>query len=96
MTRIQIGLLDVMNYLVQELKKHNKNVSLVFISLEKKIAYIFYLQLQLDLEELSVENAVAKKFHKQLQLQLDPIWDQLSSKSKQLVTDLKMLRALLM
>ncbi|KAJ8664216.1 hypothetical protein QAD02_005253 [Eretmocerus hayati] len=75
MLSIQTGLLDVMNYMVQELKKINK---------------------YLDLEELTVENAVAKKFHKQLQLQLDPIWDQLSFKSKQLITDLKTQRSLLM
>ncbi|XP_015186628.1 PREDICTED: DNA repair endonuclease XPF isoform X1 [Polistes dominula] len=50
----------------------------------------------LDLEELTVENAIAKKFHKQLQSQLDPVWHQLSSTSKQLLSDLKTLRGLLM
>lgn len=48
------------------------------------------------MDELTVENAVAKKFHKQIQLQLDPIWDQLSFKSKQLLSDLKTQRSLLM
>ncbi|XP_031784580.1 DNA repair endonuclease XPF isoform X2 [Nasonia vitripennis] len=75
MLAIQTALLDVMNYMVQELKKINKYI---------------------DLDELTVENAVAKKFHKQLQLQLDPIWDQLSFKSKQLISDLKTQRSLLM
>ncbi|CAB0034499.1 unnamed protein product [Trichogramma brassicae] len=51
---------------------------------------------KLDLDELTVENAVANKFHKQLQLQLDPVWDQLSYKSKQLISDLKTQRSLLM
>ncbi|XP_076181212.1 DNA repair endonuclease XPF-like isoform X1 [Ptiloglossa arizonensis] len=74
MLNIQIALLDVMNYVVKELKKLNK---------------------YLDFDELTVENAIAKKFHKQLQSQLDPIWHQLSSTSKQLLSDLKMLRALL-
>lgn len=49
----------------------------------------------LDLEELTVENAIAKKFHKQLQSQLDPVWHQLSFTSKQLLSDLKTLRGLL-
>ncbi|KAL2713079.1 DNA repair endonuclease XPF isoform X1 [Vespula squamosa] len=50
----------------------------------------------LDLEELTVENAIAKKFHKQLQSQLDPVWHQLSTTTKQLLSDLKTLRGLLM
>ncbi|XP_043264616.1 DNA repair endonuclease XPF [Colletes gigas] len=74
MLNIQTCLLDVMNYVVKELKRLNK---------------------YLDLDELTVENAIAKKFHKQLQSQLDPIWHQLSSTSKQLLSDLKTLRALL-
>ena len=47
-------------------------------------------------DELSVENAVAKTFHKLLQRELDPVWHQLSWKTKQLVADLKTLRTLLM
>ncbi|XP_076665620.1 DNA repair endonuclease XPF mei-9 isoform X1 [Andrena cerasifolii] len=74
MLNIQTALLDIMNYVVKELKRLNK---------------------YLDLDELNVENAIAKKFHKQLQSQLDPIWHQLSSTSKQLLSDLKTLRALL-
>ncbi|KAK2583994.1 hypothetical protein KPH14_006454 [Odynerus spinipes] len=49
----------------------------------------------LDLEELTVENAITKKFHKQLQSQLDPVWHQLSTTSRHLLSDLKTLRALL-
>ncbi|KZC10170.1 DNA repair endonuclease XPF [Dufourea novaeangliae] len=74
MLNIQSSLLDVMNYVVKEIKKLNKYV---------------------DLDELTVENAIARKFHKQLQSQLDPMWHQLSSTSKQLLSDLKTLRALL-
>ncbi|XP_025074736.1 DNA repair endonuclease XPF [Pogonomyrmex barbatus] len=48
----------------------------------------------LDLDELTVENAIAKKFHKQLHLQIDPIWHQLSTTTKQLFSDLKTLRSL--
>ncbi|XP_017761721.1 PREDICTED: DNA repair endonuclease XPF [Eufriesea mexicana] len=74
MLNIQTSLLDVMNYIIKELKRLNK---------------------YLDLDDLTVENAIAKKFHKQLQSQLDPIWHQLSYTSKQLLSDLKTLRALL-
>lgn len=74
MQNIQTALLDVMNYIVKELKALNK---------------------YLDLEELTVENAIAKKFHKQLHLQLDPIWHQLSTTTKQLFSDLKILRSLI-
>ncbi|XP_076647013.1 DNA repair endonuclease XPF mei-9 isoform X1 [Halictus rubicundus] len=74
MQTIQTCLLDLMNYVVKELKRLNK---------------------YLELDELNTENAIVKKFHKQLQSQLDPIWHQLSSTSKQLLSDLKTLRALL-
>ncbi|XP_076298150.1 DNA repair endonuclease XPF mei-9 isoform X1 [Lasioglossum baleicum] len=74
MMSIQNCLLDLMNYVVKELKRLNK---------------------YLELDELNTENAIAKKFHKQLQSQLDPIWHQLSPTSKQLLSDLKTLRALL-
>ncbi|XP_019886917.2 DNA repair endonuclease XPF [Ooceraea biroi] len=75
MENIQTALLDIMNYIVKELKRLNK---------------------YLDLDELTVENAIAKKFHKQLHLQLDPIWHQLSTTTKQLFSDLKTLRSLVM
>ncbi|XP_071565965.1 DNA repair endonuclease XPF [Temnothorax nylanderi] len=52
------------------------------------------LNKSLDLDELTVENAIAKKFHKQLHLQVDPIWHQLSTTTKQLFSDLKTLRSL--
>lgn len=74
MQNIQTTLLDVMNYIVKELKRLNK---------------------YLDLEELTVENAIAKKFHKQLHLQVDPIWHQLSTTTKQLLSDLKTVRSLI-
>ncbi|XP_065570144.1 DNA repair endonuclease XPF-like [Artemia franciscana] len=49
----------------------------------------------LDLEDISVEAALSKSFHKILQLQLEPVWHQLSSKTRQLVADLKTLRTIL-
>nr|CAD7406806.1 unnamed protein product [Timema cristinae] len=49
----------------------------------------------LDMDDLTVENAISKSFHKVLQLQLDPIWHQLSSKTKQLVADLRTLSHIL-
>ncbi|XP_060516719.1 DNA repair endonuclease XPF isoform X2 [Cylas formicarius] len=50
----------------------------------------------LDIPEITVENCLIKKFHKILQAQLDLIWNQLGGKSKQLVSDLRTLRQLLM
>lgn len=49
----------------------------------------------LELQEISVENCLTKKFHKILQSQLDCVWHQLSSKSTQLIADLKTLRHLI-
>ncbi len=46
-------------------------------------------------EELTVDNAVGKSFQKLLQAELDPIWHQLSWKTKQLVSDLRTLRTVL-
>uniref|UniRef100_A0A1Y1JT47 DNA repair endonuclease XPF n=2 Tax=Photinus pyralis TaxID=7054 RepID=A0A1Y1JT47_PHOPY len=48
-----------------------------------------------ELQEITVENCLTKQFHKILQSQLDCIWNQLSTKSKQLVADLKTLRHLI-
>ncbi|KAL5241016.1 hypothetical protein ACI65C_008426 [Semiaphis heraclei] len=49
----------------------------------------------LDTEEITVENSLSKCFHKILQTQLNPIWHRLSSTTKQLVSDLKLLRNLM-
>lgn len=49
-----------------------------------------------DMEEVTVENCVTKKFQKILQSQLDTIWNQLSAKTKLLITDLKVLRSLML
>ncbi|KAJ8040533.1 DNA repair endonuclease XPF [Holothuria leucospilota] len=50
----------------------------------------------LDIEDLTVENAIGKKSLDQvIRRQLDPIWHQLSSTTKQLVADLKLLMMLL-
>eukprot|EP00794_Sanderia_malayensis_P007975 gene7975-8834_t len=50
----------------------------------------------LDAEEVTVENCIAKSFDKYLRSQLDPVWFQLSSKTRQLVSDLKVLRTLML
>lgn len=49
-----------------------------------------------DLAEITVENCLTKRFHNILQAQLDCIWHQLSTKTKTLVADLKVLRSLMM
>jgi len=48
--------------------------------------------LQLDTDEITVENALTHTFDKIVRIYLDPVWHQLSQKTKQLVADIKMLR----
>ncbi|RCH96468.1 hypothetical protein CU098_009318, partial [Rhizopus stolonifer] len=49
----------------------------------------------IDLEEFTIENSFFKSFDTLVRRQLDPIWHRVSSASKQLVGDLKVLRQLL-
>lgn len=50
----------------------------------------------LDPEDLTVENSISKSFDKVLMSQLNPIWHQLGNKTKQLVSDLRVLRLILL
>lgn len=75
MTLIQTHILDIMNFLVKEIKRINRFV---------------------DMQEITVENCVTKRFHKILQAQLDSVWHQLNSQTKLLISDLKILRSLMM
>nr|CAG4636872.1 EOG090X03DI [Ceriodaphnia reticulata] len=50
----------------------------------------------LDLDEMTVENALSKCFKKIIKFQLEPVWHQLSGKTKQLLNDLGTLRTLLL
>ena len=79
MKHIQTSILDSMSYTLQELKRLNP--SLTFNDSDE--------------EYLSVENAMSKSFHKNLQQELDPIWHQLSWRTKHLVSDMKTLRSVL-
>ncbi|XP_078488530.1 DNA repair endonuclease XPF [Ciona intestinalis] len=49
----------------------------------------------LDTDEFTVENSLGKSFDRSVRNQLDPIWNQLGSKTKHLVADLRTLRLLL-
>ncbi|XP_025829916.1 DNA repair endonuclease XPF isoform X2 [Agrilus planipennis] len=49
-----------------------------------------------ELQELSTENCLTKKFYKLLQIQLDCMWHQLSTKTKQLLSDLRTLQHLIL
>ena len=51
--------------------------------------------LQLDTDEMTVENAITRSFDKIVKLHLDPVWHQLSSKTKQLIADIKTLKLML-
>ncbi|CAH2076241.1 unnamed protein product, partial [Iphiclides podalirius] len=48
----------------------------------------------LDMQEITTENCITKKFHKILQSQLDCVWHQLSTKTKEYIQDLKVLRSM--
>ncbi|KAK7047730.1 DNA repair endonuclease XPF [Halocaridina rubra] len=50
----------------------------------------------IDTEEFTAENAISRSFEKMLKVQLDPIWHQLSSRTKVLIADLKVLRTVLL
>lgn len=75
MIQLQANALDIMNYLVKELKRINP---------------------RLDMEEITVENTLTKNFHKILQSQLDCVWHQLSMQTKLIISDLKVLRSIMM
>ncbi|XP_063621572.1 DNA repair endonuclease XPF isoform X1 [Cydia splendana] len=49
----------------------------------------------LDMQEITTENCISKKFHKILQSQLDCVWHQLSTRVKEYVQDLKVLRSMI-
>lgn len=62
-----------------------------------RITYCFFVgDVQLDTDEVTVENALSRSFHKLLQIQLDPVWHRLGPDTKQLLSDLKTLRHLLL
>ncbi|KAK8380878.1 hypothetical protein O3P69_008058 [Scylla paramamosain] len=49
----------------------------------------------IDTEEFTPENAISKSFDKIMKIQLDPIWHQLSPRTRTLVADLKVLKTVL-
>lgn len=49
----------------------------------------------LDTTDLTIESAVTRSFDIQIKRQLDPIWHRISLKSKQLISELRILRILL-
>ena len=55
----------------------------------------FPIDLQLDTDEMTVENAITRSFDKIVKLHLDPVWHQLSPKTKQLIADIKTLKLML-
>ena len=49
----------------------------------------------IDTDDFTLENSLGKSFDRNIRIQLDPYWNQLSYKTKRLVTDLRALRILL-
>ena len=81
MMTIQTSVLDLINFSMQEIRRLNP--SLITSDDDEKE------------EMLTVENAISKAFYKLLQRELDPIWHQLSLRTKQLVSDMKTLHSIL-
>ncbi len=89
MQTIQTAILDLMSFTLQELKRINPSLNASLSDEKDKDG-------EPSEDKLSVENAISKSFHKTLQQELEPIWHQLSWKTKQLVSDMKTLRSVLM
>ncbi|KAL7330954.1 DNA repair protein RAD16, variant 2 [Mucor circinelloides] len=63
--------------------------------MEETLAELKRANAQIDIGEFTIENSFFKSFDAIVRRQLDPIWHRVSSASKQLVGDLKILRQLL-
>lgn len=74
MVQLQASVMEIMTYLVKELKRLNP---------------------RLDMGEITVENTLTKNYHKILQAQLDSVWHQLSAQTKLIISDLKVLRSIM-
>ena len=81
MMLIQTSVLDLINFSMQEIRRLNP--SLVTSDQDEKE------------DMMTVENAISKTFYKLLERELDPIWHQLSRRTKQLVSDMKTLHSVL-
>ena len=57
--------------------------------------FVLSLILQIDHDFLTMEMVISKPFDKVVKAQLEPVWNQLGSKPKQLINDIKTLRLLL-
>lgn len=50
----------------------------------------------IDTDELTVENVISRSFERVVKYQLDPVWHQLSQKTRRLISDLRTLRTILL
>ena len=69
--------------------------NLVLFRCQYTLCIVSMWNLQLDTDEMTVENAITRSFDKIVKLHLDPVWHQLSSKTKQLIADIKTLKLML-
>ncbi|XP_063534990.1 DNA repair endonuclease XPF isoform X1 [Cydia strobilella] len=96
--------------IIQCLKKRQAEVVELHVSLSSNVNHIQMCLLDimnytvkqlksvnrtLDMQEITTENCISKKFHKILQSQLDCVWHQLSTRVKEYVQDLKVLRSMI-
>ncbi|CAB3223704.1 unnamed protein product [Arctia plantaginis] len=94
---------------IQSLKSRQAHVEELHVPLTTNMSYIQTCLLDiinytvkqlkstnrtLDMQEITTENCITKKFHKILQSQLDSVWHQLSTRTKEYIQDLKVLRSM--
>ena len=95
MLACQTALLDLIDACIKELRRCNVTVSHASFVIVWRHGNTWLVALQIDADEFNVENAITKSFDRIVRLHLDPVWHQLSSKTKQLVADVKTLRLVL-
>ncbi|KAJ0175655.1 hypothetical protein K1T71_008814 [Dendrolimus kikuchii] len=96
--------------IIKNLKTRQAEVMELYVSLSSNMSHIQTCLLDImnytvkqlksinrtiDMQEITTENCLLKKFHKILQSQLDCVWHQLSTRTKEYIQDLKVLRTMI-
>jgi len=94
-TSLEAAKPEVVELHLQMTKKMKEIQTCILELISFTVKEIKRLNPHLMTEELTVENVISKSFHKILQQELNPIWHQLSGKTRQLISDLKHMRNML-
>lgn len=87
-----MALLDILNVLLQEFKGCCSYVIKILLNYFI-FSSCFYFQIDQDF--LTMEMVISRPFDQIVKAQLEPVWNQLGSKPKQLISDIRTLRLLL-